>query len=118
LWEHFVLNELHARLSDRNIRYWRDKRSHEVDFLLASSETLPLAIEVKWSASDFDAADLRSFGADYPHGENYVVARGIKRPYQMTSHQVRVEFVSLSTLIDKVSAVRGGLTADVMPSEP
>lgn len=32
LWEHFVLNEIAARLQSRGVFCWRDKRGHEVDF--------------------------------------------------------------------------------------
>lgn len=117
LWEHFVLNELHARFQSRNIHYWRDKRGHEVDFILTRSETMPLAIEAKWSASDFDAANLRSFRADYRYGENYVVAQDIKRPFQRTYDQVQVEFVSLSTLMDRVFAANGKLPAAELPKD-
>ncbi|MBM4049648.1 MAG: ATP-binding protein, partial [Planctomycetes bacterium] len=35
LWKHFVLNELQAGLQSRQVLYWRDKRGHEVDFVLA-----------------------------------------------------------------------------------
>jgi len=38
LWEHYVLNELHANLQSRDIRYWRDKRGHEIDFVIARAE--------------------------------------------------------------------------------
>jgi len=33
--EHFVLNEMQAHMQAREVRYWRDKRGHEVDFVLA-----------------------------------------------------------------------------------
>ena len=46
LWEHFVLNELHASLQTRGIRYWRDKQGHEVDFVVRAGRALT-AIEVK-----------------------------------------------------------------------
>ena len=35
LWEHYVLNELRAGLQRRDLRYWRDKQGHEVDFVVA-----------------------------------------------------------------------------------
>ena len=52
LWEHFVLNELMAHLQSRNIHYWREKRGHEVDFILARRGADPIAIECKWSAEN------------------------------------------------------------------
>jgi len=103
LWEHFVLNELYAHLQSRNIRYWRDKRGHEVDFILARQGKPPLAIETKWSAADFDATNLRSFRAEYPRGENYVVAQDIKQPFRRAYGSIQVEFVSLSSLMRKIS---------------
>ena len=33
LWEHYVLNELTARLQTAGLRYWRDKQGHEVDLI-------------------------------------------------------------------------------------
>src|SRR3970282_2268364 len=50
LWKHFVLNELHARLQTRDIRYWRDKRQHEIDFVIRRRGGPPIAAECKGSA--------------------------------------------------------------------
>ena len=105
LWEHFVLNELHAHLQTRNIHYWRDKRGHEVDFVMASQGKPPLAIECKWSAANFDATNLRSFRAEYPRGENYVVAQDVKRPFQRSYDSIRVEFIGLSGLVQKTGLI-------------
>jgi predicted AAA+ superfamily ATPase len=99
LWEHFVLNELHAGLQSRNIRYWRDKHGHEVDFVIARPGKSPLAIECKWSASDFDATNLRSFRTEYANGDNYIIAQDVRRLFQRTYGPVRAEFVSLSDLM-------------------
>jgi predicted AAA+ superfamily ATPase len=52
LWEHLVLNEIHAYTQSHRILYWRDKRGHEIDFILSSKS--PFVIECKWSASDFN----------------------------------------------------------------
>lgn len=87
-------------------RYWRYQRGHEVHFVLARSVMLPLAIKAKPSASDFDVGNLRSFRVDFPNGENYVLAHDVKRPFQRTYDQVRVEFVQLSTLTDRILAPR------------
>jgi predicted AAA+ superfamily ATPase len=102
LWEHFVLNELYARLQSRNIRYWRDKRGHEVDFVIARPGKPPLAIECKWSAAAFDATNLRSFRAEYPRGDSYVVAHDVKQPFLQTFGLLQVGFVSLSGLMEKL----------------
>jgi predicted AAA+ superfamily ATPase len=105
LWEHFVLNELCAYLQTRNIRYWRDKRGHEVDFVIASHGKPPLAIECKWSAADFDVTNLRSFRTEYPDGDNYVVAQDVKQPFQRTYGPIHVEFVSLSRLMENAGPI-------------
>jgi hypothetical protein len=103
LWEHFVLNELYAHMQSRNIHYWRDKRGHEVDFVMAPAGQTPLAIECKWSAANFDATSLRSFRAEYPRGENYVVAPDVKQPFMQTYGPIRVQFLNLSGLKEKVN---------------
>lgn len=99
LWEHFVLNELHANLQTRDVRYWRDKRGHEVDVVLVKPGRRPVAIECKWSASGFEADHLRAFRGRYPGGKNYVVARDIDRPFTKKVADLIVDFVSLSALI-------------------
>lgn len=99
LWEHFVLNELHARLQTREIRYWRDKQGHEVDFVLARRGRPPVAIECKWSAGAFEPAGLRSFRGRYPAGESYVVAPDAVPASTRTIGGVRVRFVDLEALV-------------------
>ncbi len=47
MWEHFVLNELQSKLQLRTLFYWRDKRGHEVDFILKARSQEPTAIECK-----------------------------------------------------------------------
>jgi uncharacterized protein len=98
LWEHIVLNELHARLQSQQILYWRDKRGHEVDFILSGRRSKPLAIECKWSADDFDAAGLAAFRRQYPHGENVVVAHDVDRSFTRRFGEVQVRFVNLAAL--------------------
>jgi predicted AAA+ superfamily ATPase len=103
LWEHLVLNEMHAHLQSREIRYWRDKRGHEVDFILPRTKQSSLAIECKWSASDFDAGNLQAFRRPYPHGDNLVVANDVERSFTRSYGGLTVKFVSLSELIAEVS---------------
>ncbi len=100
LWEHFVLNEILAQTQSRAISYWRDKRGHEVDFVLAKRRSEPLAIECKWSASDFDATNIKSFRRQYPRGDNFVVAADVKRSFTSRYEDVRVRFVGLKDLVD------------------
>ncbi len=99
LWEHLVLNELHAHLGTRAIHYWRTKRGAEIDFVLVPRGGPPTAIECKWSAREFDAAHLRAFRSRYPKGLNFVVAADIDEPYGRRHGDLAVRFVSLEGLI-------------------
>ncbi|RPJ16806.1 MAG: ATP-binding protein [Deltaproteobacteria bacterium] len=70
LWEHLVLNEIQAQLQTRRVHYWRNKGGNEVDFILAGRGKKPIAIECKWSASNFDPAGMQAFRRHYEKGEN------------------------------------------------
>jgi len=102
LWEHSVLNEMHATLQTRRIQYWRDKRGHEVDFVIAEPGRQPTAIECKWSADGFDVSNLLAFRRQHPSGENYVVARDIERGYRRRWGPIEVQFVGMETLMKKL----------------
>jgi predicted AAA+ superfamily ATPase len=104
LWEHFVLNEIMANLQTRDVHYWRDKRGHEVDFVLTPRRGKPLAIECKRSASDFDAANLQAFRKQYPQGENLVVAPDVDRTFQRGYREIIVRFESLRSLIRRLTS--------------
>ncbi|OGL45398.1 MAG: hypothetical protein A2W05_08980 [Candidatus Schekmanbacteria bacterium RBG_16_38_10] len=99
LWEHFVLNELHSHLQSREIRYWRDKQGHEVDFILLKNRKKPVAIECKWKADDFDSTNLQIFLKQYPQGKGIVVANDINRSYQRKYGNITVRFINLAELI-------------------
>lgn len=103
LWEHFVLNELHANLQSRDVRYWRDKRGHEVDFVIPRRGRPPVAVECKWRADAFDARGLNAFRRRYPEGESFVVAPDVDRPFARTSGEARARFVPLDGLIRAIS---------------
>ena len=79
LWEHLVLNELHAERQRRDVQYWRTKSGHEVDFVVAPMRATPIAIECKWSQDAFDPAGMLAFRQRYPVGENILVAADVKR---------------------------------------
>jgi predicted AAA+ superfamily ATPase len=103
LWEHFVLNELHAQLQSHDVRYWRDKQGHEIDFVLVRRTGTPVAIECKWSGSDFDPANLTIFRRRSPKGENLVVARDVERRYRRRYDGLEVNFVNLRGLIEALA---------------
>ena len=103
LWEHFVLNEIHAQLQTRDVRYWRDKRGHEVDFVLIRRKQQPATIECKWSTADFDPSGLQAMRRAYPRGDNFLVANDVERGFTRSYGDVTVNFVSLAELITRLS---------------
>lgn len=103
LWEHFVLNELHSCLQTRRMRYWRDKRSHEVDFVMAGTRGHLYAIECKWSTSDFDPTNLRAFRVQYPDSTLLVVGRDVDVRSRRSYRGADVNFVSLAQLVKLLS---------------
>jgi hypothetical protein len=99
LWEHYVLNELHARLQSRRLNYWRDKHGHEVDFVCVRKGRPPVAIECKWSAESFEPAALKSFALHYPKAECLVVAHDIDRTTTRHYGDLEVKFLNLDALV-------------------
>jgi predicted AAA+ superfamily ATPase len=96
LWEHLVLNEMHAARQTRDIGYWRDKQQHEVDFVLpARGSKAPIAIECKWRADDFDPSNLQIFRRHYASDENYVVVAERVRVPARRYGNVAVRFIGL-----------------------
>jgi len=105
LWEHFVLNELLTRLDLDHVNYWRDKRGHEVDFVLAAPGREPVAIECKWRQSrGDDLSGMAAFRRAYPGGRNYVVAGDASRSLPVSSAGVEATALSLEDLVQALSA--------------
>jgi uncharacterized protein len=104
LWEHMVLNEIQAHRQTEQIRYWRDKNRHEIDFVLRRPSQGPDAIECKWSADGFDDRNLRAFRTRYPEGRNWVVSFDVDQPFVRQAGGLEIRFVSLRTLIDEISS--------------
>ncbi|MBI5481024.1 MAG: ATP-binding protein [Deltaproteobacteria bacterium] len=103
LWEYYVLNELQSRLPEAPVRYWRDTRGHEVDFIVTRRGRMPTAVECKWSASgSLDLSGLAAFRRAYPQGRNLVVAADVDRPFDRREAALRVEHVGLEDLIARL----------------
>lgn len=99
LWEHFVLNEMLARQNLRRILYWRDKRGHEVDFVLAGRGAPPTAIECKWKGDQFDPRNLISFRGRYPEGPNLVVCHDAGGGYTRKYGNVEAKFTTPAGIV-------------------
>lgn len=102
LWEHFVLNEIHAHMQSRKVFYWRDKRGHEVDFVLINGRAEPTAIECKWASSEFDPANIMAFRRQYPHGDNFMVAADTKKAFSRKYDNLHMRFLNLKDLIGAI----------------
>ena len=101
LWEHLVLNELHAHVGRNSIRYWRTRHGSEVDFVLVRRGRPPVAVECKWSAAEFEPAAMKSFRTAYPGGPCYVVTADTStgRSYERTYGLLSVRFASVRDLV-------------------
>ena len=99
LWEHLVLNELHANLQQRDVMYWRNKRGLEVDFIFPRKREGPIAIECTLSAGAFDPAGMAMFRRLHPKGRNFVVVAPTTAPIEKRFGDLAVWFVSLPELI-------------------
>ncbi len=103
LWEHYVLNELTARLQTTGLRYWRDKQGHEVDLIWAPRGKSPTAIECKWSARDFNPANLLVFARIYPKATLLVTAPDARPAFTRNYSGVKVHFLTLDRLIARIA---------------
>jgi hypothetical protein len=99
LWEHFVLNEVQSILQTRMIQYWRDKRGHEIDFVVKPRGLDPIAIECKWSADELDPRNLLAFRRQYPQGANWVVAPDVDRAFTRRHNGIEIRYGSLGSLV-------------------
>lgn len=104
LWEHYVLNEMSARVPLSNLHYWRDKQGHEIDFVWQPRGRAVTAIECKWSARDFDPANFRIFAKSYPKAALIVVSTDATPSFTRDYGGVKVEFTTLDKLIHRITA--------------
>lgn len=109
LWEHYVLNELMGYLQTKGIRYWRDKRGHEVDFVLTPRGKPPIAIECKWSTRNADFDNLQAFRRRYPEGKNYLVAQDVEKTYSKTDDAISITIINLKSLTHELDQLNFGL---------
>jgi predicted AAA+ superfamily ATPase len=98
MWEHIVLNEIHAATQERRVNYWRDKVGHEMDFVLHSKGRPLLAIECKRTASNFDPANTLAFARLYPLSRFMVVASDVKEPFKRKYGEFTVSFAGLDQI--------------------
>ncbi len=103
LWEHYVLNELTAQLQPADLRYWRDKQGHEVDLIWLPRGKSPVAIECKWSAREFNPANLLVFGRLYPKATLLVTAPDARPAFTRNYNGIEVQFLTLDRLVARIA---------------
>lgn len=104
LWEHYALNEMTARLAGVDIRYWRNKRGAEVDFVVLRRGAPPAAVECRWRADNAgDLRGVRAFRYAYPEGADLCVCADVERPFERRVGERTVRFVGLDDLIGMLS---------------
>ena len=101
LWEHLVLNNLIGTFQTNvTISYWRDKRGHEIDFILKKDRNHePIAVECTWNYKNFDFTSIRHFRNRYPEGRNFVVAANVFETNTRRFEGLDVTFLSLTELM-------------------
>lgn len=109
LWEHCVLNELYGHLQRKTVHYWRDKKGHEVDFVLHNrTKDSLIVIECKLSSLGLKpdrsslGANIAAFRSLYPQGENYIVTSDIEHSFTQKYEDFTLTFVNLKQLIELV----------------
>lgn len=81
------------------VRYWRDKRKHEVDFVIqVGRRATPWAVECKARSSMFDPSGLKAFRAEHPEGKNLVVCLDLTEPLNERVGGLEVRFVPFERL--------------------
>jgi len=103
MWEHYVLNELHACFQSRKVKYWRDKQGHEIDFIIERRGQPPVAVETKWNSRNFDYGNLRAFMRQYPDSEAIVVAADLETVSVKHVDNIKVTFSGLEGLIKRLN---------------
>ncbi len=107
LWEHYVLNEIHATAPDISLRFWRTKSGKEVDFVVPLVAGAHAAIECKWRA--YNARGFRGLSAFrrlYSDGPNFVVGQDVTRRHKTIVDGIRIEYLPIDELGEALRAAR------------
>ena len=102
LWEHWVLNEVHSILQAPVVHYWRDKRGHEVDFILTLRGKDPIVIECKWKERQFEPTNIAAFRRQHPGGQNWIVCQDVARDFSRSFDRFKAEFISIEELSKRI----------------
>ena len=106
LWEHVVLETLQS-IPLLDIRFWRDKSKHELDFVLPRARDACDVIECKWRPGTFKPKNLAVFREAYPTGRNFVVSPRRTPPITRSEGGLEVTHVGLEQLQALLSHPKG-----------
>jgi predicted AAA+ superfamily ATPase len=98
LWEHLVLDVLRSAPGAASLAYWRDKSDREVDFVVPRGTSVDV-IECKIRLDRLEARNLVAFRQLYPDGRNFVVAPGVREPYDFRLGGLVVRAVGCAELL-------------------
>ncbi|MBU2601737.1 MAG: ATP-binding protein [Actinobacteria bacterium] len=103
-WEHYVLNEVYARIPAAQAQYWRTKQHHGVDLVFDRRARGLLAAECKWSEPDAEELrGLRALLRAYPSAACLVVTPVTSREYDIGLEEGTVTVTGLEGLIERLS---------------
>jgi len=74
-----------------------------VDLIWVPRGKNPLAIECKWSARDFNPANLRVFASAYPKATLLVAAPDARPAFTRHYGGMEVEFLTLDPLVARIT---------------
>ena len=72
-----------------------------------------MAIECKWSTRDFDPANLLVFARAYPQATLLVTAPDVRPALTREFASVKIAFLALDHLVERIVTARSGATACV-----
>ena len=99
------MNEIQAHLQTDSVHYWRDKKGHEVDFVLPSRGNSVTAIECKYTSNiplEAISKNIEAFRRLHPQGDNFVVATDIEVPFNRRYKDITLSFVNSQELVARL----------------
>jgi hypothetical protein len=90
-----VLNEIQGFSQNRPVHYWRDKRGHEIDFVLVRPNRPIIAIECKWKSGAFNPRNIAAMSKKHTSGKNLVVSSDVEKPFKRKCGGLEVQFIGL-----------------------
>lgn len=103
-FEHLVLNQLLTKIPKENIHYWRDKSKNELDLVLKMRGKDPVAIECKWTSTNFDSKALRKFREIHKNGINVIVSQDTKKVLHKQFDGLKTDIVPIGQLMKYLKA--------------